>query len=81
MPMLAVVIPARNEASRVQGVIRLALGLKPDLVIPVLNGCKDMTADLVKRVADPRVRPLHFQQALGLDVPRIAGARAALQAG
>jgi glycosyltransferase involved in cell wall biosynthesis len=79
--MLAVVIPARDEASRIQGVVRKALDLKADLIIPVVNGCKDMTADLVRRAKDSRVRPLYYKEPLGLDVPRIAGAMAALQAG
>ncbi|MDF2627866.1 MAG: hypothetical protein K0R39_1697 [Symbiobacteriaceae bacterium] len=79
--MLAVVIPARNEAARIQGVVRSALKVPADLVIPVLNGCTDMTQELVRRINDPRVRPVHFREPLGLDVPRIAGARAALEAG
>jgi hypothetical protein len=79
--MLAVVIPARNEAARIEGVLRQALGLRPGLVVPVLNGCDDMTADIVRRFGDARIRPLHFREPLGVDVPRIAGARAALEAG
>lgn len=79
--MLAVVIPARDEAPRIQEVLRHLLRLPITLVIPVLNGCKDMTPELVGRVSDRRVQPLLFQEALGYDVPRIAGARAALTAG
>ena len=79
--MLAVVIPARNEAARIQGVVRGALKIPADLVIPVLNGCTDMTHEMVRRIGNPRIRPLVFAEPLGLDVPRIAGARAALQAG
>lgn len=79
--MLAVVIPARNEAARMQPVLRTALRLPADLVIPVLNGCTDMSAEIVRRVGDKRIRPLHFKEPLGFDVPRIAGAQAALDAG
>lgn len=81
MWMLAVVIPARNEAARIQGVMRAVLKIPADLVIPVLNGCTDMTQAMVRRISDPRVRPVHFAEPLGLDVPRIAGAQAALEAG
>lgn len=81
MAMLAVVIPARNEAARIQGNLRAALKIPADLVIPVLNGCTDMTAEMVRRVSDSRIRPLLFREPLGLDVPRIAGAQAALEAG
>jgi hypothetical protein len=79
--MLAVVIPAKSEAARIYGVLRQALGLRARLVIPVLNGCTDMTAEIVRRVGDARIRPLTFREPLGVDVPRIAGARAALEAG
>lgn len=79
--MLAVVIPARNEAARIQGVLRVALRIPADLVIPVLNGCTDMTAEMVRRVPDARIRPVLFKEPLGLDIPRIAGAQAALEAG
>lgn len=79
--MLAVVIPARNEAACIQDVLRAVLRLPVGLVIPVLNGCTDATGDLVGRTGDRRVRPLKFQEALGYDVPRIAGARAAAEQG
>ncbi|HYG58607.1 MAG TPA: glycosyltransferase family 2 protein [Symbiobacteriaceae bacterium] len=79
--MLAVVIPARNEAARIQNVVRQSLKLKAGLVIPVLNGCTDMTMEMVRRLGDARVRPVQFKEPLGLDVPRIAGAQAALEAG
>ena len=79
--MLAAVIPAHNEGGRISEVIRQLLKLPVGLVVPVLNGCTDMTAEVVGRVSDHRLRPLHFREALGYDVPRIAGSRAALEAG
>jgi hypothetical protein len=81
MGMLAMVIPARNEAARIELVVRLGLRLGAGLVIPVLNGCEDMTPEVVRRIGDKRVKPLHFREALGYDVPRIAGARLALEEG
>ncbi len=79
--MFAVVIPARDEAARIGGVLRQVLRLPVDLIIPVLNGCRDMTYQVVRRFGDKRIRPLRFREPLGYDVPRIAGARAALEAG
>lgn len=79
--MLAVVIPARNEAARIEPVIRQGLRLGAGLVIPVLNGCDDMSTEIVRRIRDKRVRPLPFKVPLGYDVPRIAGARMALEHG
>jgi len=79
--MWAVVLPARNEAGRIGSVLRQVLATQAGLIIPVLNGCQDMTAEVVRRTGDARVRPIHFKEALGFDVPRIAGARAALEAG
>lgn len=80
--VLAVVIPARNEAAHIQSAIRQVLAIRGlGLVIPVLNGCTDLSADMVRRIPDSRIKPLHFSEPLGLDVPRIAGARAALSQG
>jgi hypothetical protein len=79
--MLAVVIPARNEAARLEPVIRQGLRLGAGLVIPVLNGCDDMSGEIIRRIGDKRVRPLTFKEPLGYDVPRIAGARLALELG
>lgn len=79
--MLAVVIPAWNEAATIAENLHRALALPVGLVIPVLNGCTDMTAELVHRVRDRRVQPLRFAEPLGYDVPRVAGARLALEQG
>lgn len=79
--MLAIVIPARNEAARIQTVLRQALRLPAALVIPVVNGCDDMTEEIVRRTSDKRLRAVYYRDALGFDVPRIAGAQAALDAG
>jgi glycosyltransferase involved in cell wall biosynthesis len=79
--VLAVVIPAKNEAARIQTVIRQVLHLPVSLVVPVLNGCTDATPDVVRRLADHRIKSLQFTEPLGYDIPRIAGAQAALTAG
>lgn len=79
--MLAVVMPARNEAARIGTVLRQVLRLPVGAVIPVLNGCQDMTAEVVRRIGDKRVHPIQFREALGYDVPRIAGVQKALELG
>ncbi|MGE5674733.1 MAG: glycosyltransferase family 2 protein [Mycobacterium leprae] len=79
--MLAVVIPARNEAGRIQVLIRQVLQAGTGLALVVANGCTDGTAELVRRMGDSRVKTLVYPEALGYDVPRIAGARAALSLG
>lgn len=79
--MWAVVIPAKDEAARIGPLLQTLLRLPVGLVIPVINGCTDMTEGIVGRVEDPRVRPLFFGDPLGYDVPRIAGALYAQQRG
>lgn len=76
--MLAVVLPAKNEAARIETVLKQVLRLPASLIIPVLNGGNDMTPAILNRFADKRIQPLQFREPLGYDVPRIAGARAAL---
>lgn len=77
--MWAVVLPAKDEAARIGPLLQQLLRLPVGLIIPVINGCTDMTEGIVGRVEDPRVRPLFFAEPLGYDVPRIVGALYALQ--
>lgn len=79
--MLAVVLPAKNEAARIETVLKQVLRLPASLIIPVLNGGDDMTPAILNRFADKRIQPLQFREPLGYDVPRIAGARSALVEG
>ncbi|MCG0238483.1 MAG: glycosyltransferase [Firmicutes bacterium] len=79
--MLAAVVPARDEEGRIGRVLQRLLRLPLDLIIPVVNGSADRTWSEVLAIRDPRVQPLHYAEALGLDVPRAVGARAALAAG
>ncbi len=80
MAMLAVVVPAKDEASRIGDILRQVLRLSAGLIVPVINGSTDGTEAVVKRTVDCRIRPLIFSEALGYDVPRIAGAEAAINA-
>jgi hypothetical protein len=77
----AVVIPAKDEAGRIGVLLQQLLRLPVGLVIPVINGCTDMTEAVVSRQTDARIRPLSFAPPLGYDVPRIAGAEVAHRAG
>lgn len=79
--MLAAVIPVKNEAANIQKVLRQILSLPVDLVMPVLNGCTDGSRGKVAEINDPRVKPLFFHEALGIDVPRAIGAWQARRAG
>jgi hypothetical protein len=79
--VIAVVIPARNEAASIETLLGQVLRTSVGLIIPVLNGCEDMTAELIRRITDKRIRPISFREPLGYDVPRIAGAQAALEEG
>lgn len=79
--MWAVVLPAKDEAARIGPLLQQLLRLPVGLIIPVINGCTDMTEGIVGRVEDPRVKPLFFGEPLGYDVPRIVGALYAQQRG
>ena len=79
--MLAAVVPARDEAHRIGIVLRHLLRLPLDLIVPVVNGCKDHTWQRVRAVTDSRVEPLHYRFPLGVDVPRACGAFAAYSRG
>jgi glycosyltransferase involved in cell wall biosynthesis len=65
-PMVSVVVPARNEAERVEKALRsLAILDYPALeVIAVDDRSADGTGDIIARVAagDPRVRALHIAE-------------------
>ena len=79
--MLAAVVPVKNEAASVQKVLCTLLSLPADLIIPVLNGCTDGSAEKVRELREPRIKPLYFSGALGIDLPRAAGAHRAYLAG
>jgi len=78
--LLAVVIPAKDEAGRIGETLRNVLRISAGLIVPVINGSTDGTEEVVKRTIDRRIRPLIFSDALGYDVPRIAGAEVARKA-
>lgn len=80
--MHCAVIPVQNEEASVGRVLEQVLALPVDLVIPVVNGCRDRSREIIRGyAADPRVRPLEFTEPLGLDVPRAVGAARARKLG
>jgi hypothetical protein len=72
--MWAVVLPAKDEAARIGPLLQQILRLPVGLIVPVINGSTDMTEGIIRRTDDPRIEPLYFDEPLGYDVPRIAGA-------
>jgi len=79
--MIAAIIPAENEALTISKVIQTLLAAGVDLVIPVLNGCRDNSLAVIKHLGQGRVQPVNFQEPLGIDVPRAVGAALAYERG
>lgn len=79
--MIAAVVPVKNEESFLKRTIETLLSISCDLVIPVINGSTDSSQSIVQQQRTPRINPLYFKEALGIDVPRAVGAKAALDQG
>lgn len=79
--MLVAVVPAKNEAPFIARVLQNLLAVPVDLIIPVVNGSIDQTAEIVRCFPSPRIQPLFFPEPLGIDVPRAVGAARAIDAG
>ncbi|MEW6276527.1 MAG: glycosyltransferase [Bacillota bacterium] len=79
--MIAAVVPVKNEAATVGKVIKTLLAAGTDLVIPVLNGCRDDSQAAIQNLGQSQVQPLVFEEALGIDVPRAVGAAWAYKRG
>ena len=79
--MLAAVVPARNEAGRIGTVLASLLSCPIQYIIPVLNGCTDLSLQEVSSLGDKRIRPIVFLETLGIDIPRAVGALYALKLG
>lgn len=75
------VIPARNEGTRLRQAVQTVrqAGLR-DLIV-VVNGCQDHTRDVAASLQDGRLTLLHFDEALGVDIPRAVGAAYAYRKG
>lgn len=72
--MFDAVIPAQNEEKSILATLTTVLRLPLNRIIVVINGCKDRTLELTCSIPDPRLHILHFEEALGIDIPRAVGA-------
>lgn len=81
IPLLSIVVPARNEAPRIATVLRNLSLLPVDHIILVSNGSRDQTLPEALTLATPKLHILYFHEPLGIDVPRAIGAKLALALG
>ncbi|SHJ74494.1 hypothetical protein [Desulfofundulus thermosubterraneus] len=72
--MLVAVVPVKNEALRLEKVLKNLLAVPVDLVVPVLNGCNDGSEQIIRDFPSRLVKALVFDDALGIDIPRAVGA-------
>lgn len=79
--MFAAVIPAQNESIRIKQVIRNLLKLPLDVIIPMVNGCRDDTLRGCLSFSSPKIYVLYSAPSLGIDVPRAFGAHFACSLG
>ncbi|MQL53215.1 glycosyltransferase family 2 protein [Desulfofundulus thermobenzoicus] len=79
--MLTAVIPVKNEAPSLKGVIKNLQAVPVDLIIPVLNGCTDGSEEIIRTLPATLEDPLVFTEPLGIDVPRALGAARAWERG
>lgn len=79
--MITAVVPVKNEALTIARAINSLLSADVDLVIPVLNGCRDDSLAVIKKMGLRNVWPICFEEPLGIDVPRAVGAARAYQIG
>lgn len=76
--MIAAVIPARNEVSRISSVLETLDKLPINLIVPVVNGSADGTLEAVINKTRSLKKPvlvIFSEQPFGHDVPRAVGAR------
>lgn len=79
--MFAAVVPVRNEEKSLKKTLATIQAIPCDLIVPVINGSIDDSCNIVLRFCSPRIFPIFFKEALGIDVPRAVGARAARDKG
>lgn len=72
--MLCVVIPVQNEEDRLGRVLANVLSPPVDLVLPVLNGSRDNSRRIIESYPKDLVKLIHFDEPLGIDIPRAVGA-------
>jgi glycosyltransferase involved in cell wall biosynthesis len=77
---LSVFFPAYNEEANVENMVRMAQRVLPEVageweIIPVNDGSKDRTGEIIDRLAkeDPRVHPIHHEKNKGYGGAVISG--------
>ncbi|HUO58140.1 MAG TPA: glycosyltransferase family 2 protein [bacterium] len=77
---LSVFFPAYNEEANVENMVRTAQRILPEVaerweIIPVNDGSKDRTAEIIDRLAkeDPNVHPVHHEKNKGYGGAVISG--------
>lgn len=79
--MFVAVVPVMNEEKCFKKTLQTLLSTPCGLIIPVINGCWDNSYEIAVQFNSPRISPLLFKDALGIDVPRAIGAKAAMAKG
>lgn len=79
--MLAAVVPIKNEEKKLYRTMQTLLSIPVELIVAVVNGSKDDSYKIIRHCLTEKILPLHFTEALGFDVPRAIGAKAALERG
>ncbi len=79
--MIVAVVPAQNEENRIGIVLHQLLNIGIDRIIVVLNGSNDSTLRDIEQLKSNRIEIIHFQESLGIDVPRAVGAKYACKSG
>jgi glycosyltransferase involved in cell wall biosynthesis len=80
---LSIFFPCYNEEANVEKMIHQAQGILPEIaekweIIPVNDGSKDKTGEIINRLAseDPHVRPVHHEKNKGYGGAVISGYKA-----
>lgn len=71
--MICTVVPVQNEAENIERVMSTLLSLPTEIIIPVINGSTDRSAEIIAEYPSDRVHVLEFNTPLGIDVPRAVG--------
>lgn len=79
--MFVAVVPVMNEEKCLKKTLQTLLSTPCGLIIPVINGTWDNSYEIAMQFNSPRILPLSFKEALGIDVPRAIGAKAAMAKG
>lgn len=74
-------VPAKDEERTILHVIESCLDAGLNRVLVVINGSRDHTQTLVRKLDDTRVSMLVFEEPLGVDVPRAIAAFETLRGG